>query len=414
MAEYIKKINIDQLRLGMYIADLDCGWMSHPFWLTRFRVEREEQISQLRDAGIMAFYIDTRKGIDVSDAQLKSEVDQSIDNALLDLLVEKPGQVVTAELGTELPRAKAILDRAHETIHHILLDAKLGKKLNLGPVRDVAQELADSVRRNADALNILARIKEKDSYIFHHSISVGVLLMILQHDSGLSSEEVMDAGIGGMLHDIGKIYVDSQILNKPGKLSHIEFEAMRKHVGYGVSVLKQYPELSSDVILPALEHHERYDGTGYPFGKKGEQISSLGQKAAIIDVYDALTSDRCYHRGMTPPMAIRKIFEWSKHHFNPQQVKDFVKSIGIYPVGTLVSLESGKLAVVVEHNYDDLTSPKVLAFFNMQNKLHIKPQLIDLARHFGFGGGDRVLRYEDERKWGLDPYHYLQQWMTWN
>ncbi|MBV8680236.1 MAG: HD-GYP domain-containing protein [Aquitalea sp.] len=411
MDEYVKKIHIDQLRPGMYIADLDCGWMSHPFWLTRFKVKEEAQISQLRDAGIVEFYIDTQKGIDVFDAQSVNEVNLSLDKEILNILAEKPSHAATADLGSELPRAKAILERAHETIHTVLLDAKLGRKLNLSPVRDAAMQLTESVCRNADALNILTRIKEKDSYIFHHSISVGVLLMLLQHDAGVSDDEVIDAGIGGMLHDIGKVYIDPNILNKPGKLTDLEFAEMRKHVGYGVSALKSYQELSYDVILPALEHHERYDGTGYPFQKKGDQISILGQKAAIIDVYDALTSERCYHKGMPPPMAIRKMFEWSKHHFNPQIVREFVRSIGIYPVGTLVSLESGKLAVVSEHNADDLTSPKVVAFFHASKKIHIQPHEIDLARHFGFGGGDRIIRPEDERSWGVDPQYYLQQWL---
>ncbi|XLM20989.1 phosphodiesterase, partial [Chromobacterium piscinae] len=159
--------------------------------------------------------------------------------------------------------------------------------------------------------------------------------------------------------------------------------------------------------LVAGQHHERHDGSGYPAGLKGDEISQLGQMAAIVDVYDALTSDRCYHQGMSPTDALRKIYEWSKFHFNPELVQAFMRAIGIYPIGTLVRLESGRLGVVVEQNDHNLISPKVKVFFSIKSNTHIPPEIVDLSRRLGAGGGDSIVKHESPEKWHIDPLRFL-------
>jgi len=221
----------------------------------------------------------------------------------------------------------------------------------------------------------------------------------------LDAEAIHQAGIGGMLHDLGKMRVPDHILNKPGKLTDGEFEIMKSHVLLGVDTLRQTPGISRTVMQIAGEHHERFDGTGYPERLGGEGISVLGRMAAIVDVYDALTSNRIYHKGMEPPAALRKLFEWSGQHLDEALVQHFIQAIGIYPVGSLVRLDSDRLAVVLEQSAGSLLSPKVRVVYDVARGRRINPQDLDLS--LPESGGDAITSNEDPEAWGLRPFDYL-------
>ncbi len=216
------------------------------------------------------------------------------------------------------------------------------------------------------------------------------------------------AGIGGLLHDAGKMKVPDEILNKPGKYTDEEFAIMKRHPEEGEKILLSIPGIHSVSIDIALHHHERFDGSGYPHRQAGEELSEFARMAAIVDVYDAITSTRCYHRGMPAAEGLRKLWEWSKFHFDPKLVQDFIRTVGIYPVGSLVKLESGRLAVVLEQNENSLLTPCVKAIFSTRSNTYTPPLLIDLARPMGHGGGDRIIGYEDPAKWKIDMAPYLR------
>jgi HD-GYP domain-containing protein (c-di-GMP phosphodiesterase class II) len=214
-------------------------------------------------------------------------------------------------------------------------------------------------------------------------------------------------GIGGMLHDIGKMKVPDEILNKPGKLTDEEFDIMRSHVVHSRDILSDTPGIAQASLDVAAQHHERFDGSGYPLKLKGSEMSIYGQMASIVDVYDAITSDRCYHKGMEPTVALRKMFEWSKFHFNPELVHTFVRSIGIYPVGTLVMLESGRIGIVIEQREASLAQPLVRVVFNAKKDYYIKPEDVDLSKPLGRGGADKIVSHESPAKWGIDPHKFM-------
>jgi HD-GYP domain-containing protein (c-di-GMP phosphodiesterase class II) len=208
-----------------------------------------------------------------------------------------------------------------------------------------------------------------------------------------------------MLHDIGKMRVPDHILNKPGKLTDAEFEIMKGHVTLGVETLRQTPGISRTVMQIAGEHHERFEGTGYPERLRGESISMLGRMAAIVDVYDALTSNRIYHKGMEPPAALRKLFEWSGAHLDEALVQHFIQAIGIYPVGSLVRLDSNRLAVVMEQSAGSLLSPQVRVVYDVARGRRIDPQDLDLS--LPESGGDAIASNEDPESWGIQPFEFL-------
>ena len=402
----VKKVDVSQLKVGMFLHDLSCGWMSHPFVRNRFLITSEAEIGKIIDARIHDVYIDTGKGLDVTDAPTREEVRASIEREITDIAAVKPAMVPRSTLAEELARARPIKEKAKQLVGSLMQDAKLGKAIEISSVEPVVQNITDSIFRNPGALIGLLQIRNKDDYTFLHSVNVCALMVAFCKASGMDSATIRQAGIGGLLHDIGKAKVSDKILNKPGKLTDAEFDIMKRHPEDGHEILSVISGIGAIPLDIALHHHERSNGSGYPEKLPAEAISLFAQMAAIVDVYDAITADRSYHKGMPAAEALRNIYEWSKFHLNPQQVHAFLRCVGIYPVGTLVLLESGRLGVVTENNEENLLAPKVNVFFRTQSKTYLKPQEVDLSDSNGAGGNDRILSHEDPAKWRVDPTRF--------
>ena len=400
----IKKVSKIDLRLGMFIHDLNCGWMDHSFLRNSFMLRKDSDLQKIMDSGISEVYIDTVKGIDASGSPTLGEVQADLAARMLDLSTPKPppgGHTTHLE---ELGFAKKIQQEANKVIHSVLGDARLGRQIQVERLQPVVAQITESILRNPGTLVSLGRIREGDTYTFQHSVSVCTLLVSFCRYLELSPEIIHEAGIGGMLHDIGKMRVPDHILNKPAKLTDEEFAIMKEHVTLGLEILRGTPGISRTVIQVAGEHHERFEGSGYPEQLRGGEISQLGRMAAIVDVYDALTSNRIYHKGMEPPAALTKLFEWSDHHFDAELVQHFIQAIGIYPVGSLVKLASNRLAVVMEQSVQGLLSPKVRMMYDIPRGRRLSPVDIDLADP---ACDDSIVCNEDPEIWGQNPFEYL-------
>lgn len=403
----IKKISVHQLKVGMHVRDLICHWMDHPFMRNRFVISSEDEIRKIIAAGIHEVHIDTDKGLDVKDAPTVEEVKNALEREITDIASGQQTSITRVSLTEELTRAKQIKDQAHELVRNVMHDARLGKAVELDQVEPVVQNITESILRNPGALTGLLRIKNKDDYTFLHSVSVCTLLVAFCRSVGMDSATIRLAGLGGLLHDTGKALVPDDVLNKPGRLTDEEFDIIRKHPKDGYDILLKSPDIGEVPLDITLHHHERMDGSGYPDKLPGDQISTLAQMAAIVDVYDAITADRCYHKGMSAADALRKMYEWSKFHFNPLHMQSFMRCVGIYPVGTLVLLESGRLGVVTEPHETNLLTPKLRVFFNTKSNTYITPQEIDLSKPLGMGGGDKILNHESPEKWRVDPMKFF-------
>ncbi|HAT29350.1 MAG TPA: phosphodiesterase [Janthinobacterium sp.] len=401
-----KKVDSAQLKVGMYIHDLSCDWMTHPFVRNRFMLTSEDEIRKIIQAGIHDVVIDSVRGLDVQDAPTLAEADAATERELA-LIASVPPPITRVSLGVELARAARIRHQAANVVRGVMTDARLGRAIELDRVRPMVQDITESITRNPGALVGLLRIKTKDDYAFLHSVSVCALLVAFCRSRGMDAEITQQAGLGGLLHDTGKAMVPDSVLNKAAPLTEAEFELVRRHPRDGYDILRQSPEIGPIPLDITLHHHERRDGSGYPDKLVGDAIGELVQMASIVDVYDAITADRCYHKGMSAAEALRKIYEWSKFHFNPQYAQEFMRCVGIYPVGTLVMLESGRLAVVVESHETNLLAPKVNVFFSTRSNAYIKPETVDLSRGFGFGGGDKIVGHESASKWNVDPMRFI-------
>ncbi len=398
----IKRVRVEDLRTGMYIHDLNCGWLQHGFLRQRFMLRHPDQIQKMRDQGMHELYIDTERGDDVAGAPTKAEIDLVLDQQL------KQSAAAGAALPTarvsqkeESVQAKRILGEASVMVDGLLQDVRLGKQVDTAKAAPLVKEINASVLRNPGALLSLCRIKEADTYTFQHSVSICALLVSFTNALGMPADLVHEAGLGGLLHDIGKMKIPNEILNKPGKLTEQEFTIMKSHAAFSRDLLSGVPGISDMVIQIAGEHHERMGGGGYPAGIPGEGISQIGRMAAIVDVYDALTSNRVYHKGMEPSEVLKKLLEWSGSHLDGDLVQQFIRTLGIYPVGALVRLSSGRLAVVVEQS-EDLLRPTVRLVFDTKLGLRLPVRDLHLLH-----AAEEIEDYEEPDEWDLDPLVFL-------
>jgi putative nucleotidyltransferase with HDIG domain len=283
-------------------------------------------------------------------------------------------------------------------------EARMGKALNADDALPIVEEITTSVARNPGALIGLARLKNKDDYTYMHSVAVCALMVSLARQLELDDEHVRQAGLAGLLHDIGKMMIPPEILNKPGKLTDAEFETVKNHPAEGHKLLLEGSGISDIALDVCLHHHEKVDGSGYPEHLSDEQISLYAKMGAVCDVYDAITSDRPYKNGWEPAESIRKMAEWSKGHFDLRIFEAFVRSIGIYPVGSLIRLKSDRLGVVIEQTEKSLLTPKVKVFFSIKSDIRIPPEILDLSKH---ACTDKIVSHEDPAKWAIHDMHTL-------
>lgn len=398
----IKKIVVDQLQPGMYVHDLNCGWLDHPFLTNSFFVKDEAVIEKILAVGVRELYIDTIKGADVFLARTQQEVNDELDQQMLEIARKKSDKPLVADLAEEGGRARRLHGEANRIVRNLMGDVRLGLQLEVDRLEPLVENMVDSIFRNQDALLPLAHLKSHDSYTFEHSVSVCALMVAFGRGLKLPRETIKEIALGGLVHDVGKAKVPDSILNKPAKLTDDEFTRMKSHVVQSIIILQNTPGIGDQALHVAGQHHERFDGTGYPNRLKGPQISLHGQMAAIVDVYDAISSDRVYHKGMPPSVALKKLLEWSQHHFDPLLVQSFIRAIGIYPSGTLVRLDSGRLGVVMEQNEGNLLQPVVRVFYHAVKQYYLPPETIDLAR-----AQDRVVSTESYEKWKIDPHQWL-------
>lgn len=405
----IKKIPTDCLEPGMYVSDFNAGWIDHPFALNSMLIGSDTEVAKVRAAGIRELFIDTARGRDVgSAAPTAAEAAQETRAQVAQLAETAKAPMPRVPLSEEMARARGAFSEATRIIHHLMDDIRLGKQIDIAATKPTVEKITASVLRNSNAMMTMRRLKSLDDYTFLHSVSVCAMLASFGKVRDMELNAIHDIALGGLFHDVGKMRVAAAVLHKPGKLNEEEFRHLKSHVVLGSDLLRQLPGVPPLALEVVEQHHERHDGSGYPKGLKGEEISPVGRMSAIIDVYDAITSDRIYGKGLSPALAVQKLFEWSKHHFDPEMTQLFLKSIGIYPVGSLVKLESGRLGVVIAQSEKSLLTPTVRVMYDSKRQHYLTPEVVDLSRPMGAGGADQIVGYELADKFGIDISRFLQ------
>jgi putative nucleotidyltransferase with HDIG domain len=379
----------------MFVHGFEENWLKHPFWRNKFLIENPARLREIQQCGITHCLIDISKGPDVPAQQAGPA-------AANDSAVVEPRAAPKRErvpLTEELQEAARLRARSGEAMRRLFADVRLGNAIEPSVCAPLVDEVMESINRHPDALLSLVRLKTADEYTYMHSVAVCALMVALGRQLGLNDAQCREAGMAGMLHDLGKAAMPQEILNKPGKLTPEEFDIIKQHAMRGYEMLIAGANVSEGVLDVCRHHHERWDGTGYPDGLAGENISLLARMGAVCDVYDAVTSDRPYKAGWDPAHSLSHMATW-KGHFDTTVFQSFVKSVGIYPTGSLVRMRSGRLAVVLEQNTATLTKPRVKIFFSTKAGLPLAPQILDLsAAHVT----DHIEARESPENWNF-PY----------
>lgn len=374
-----------------------CGsWLDHPFWRTRFLLVDPNDVALIRESTIQEVWIDVDLGLDVAGGGCVEER-ESLPPPEAPVAAPTGVVPVKAAFDQEVKRAAKICAKSKEAVVSMFQEARMGKAIETEQAQVLVEEISSSIMRNPGALISLARLKTADDYTYMHSVAVCALMIALARQLGLDQQATREAGLAGLLHDLGKALMPAEILNKPGKLTDQEFTIIKGHPEAGHRLLLQGTGVTAIMKDVCLHHHEKMDGSGYPEGLADDRISLHARMGAVCDVYDAVTSNRPYKAGWDPAESIKRMAEW-RGHFDPGIFQAFVKSLGIYPIGSFVRLQSGRLGVVVEQGEKSLLQPRVKVFFSSKALAYIRPEVVDLSRP---GSPDKIAGREDPAKWGI-------------
>ena len=397
----LKKIPVDDLRLGMHLHAMCGAWLDHPFWRTKFILDDPADLDKLRASSVKEVWIDVSKGRDVetpaSEGVAPRRDAAPAREARAAAPAEPPARQAppAAEFGAELQRASALVNQSREAVSSLFAGARMGRALDTEKCLPLVDEIATSVWRNPGAIVSLARLKTHDDYTYMHSMAVCALMVSLGRQLGMDESTAREVGMAGMLHDMGKAMMPLEVLNKPSKLTEAEYQIMKTHPQHGYELLQEGKGVGEVALDVTLHHHERPDGRGYPHGLAGDALTRVARMGAVCDVYDAITSNRPYKAGWDPAESIAKMASWAGQ-FDTEIFQAFVKSLGISPIGSLVRMRSGKLGVVVEQNESSLVAPRVKLFFSTRSGMPVPVELVDLSAP---GCADAIAARESNAQW---------------
>jgi HD-GYP domain-containing protein (c-di-GMP phosphodiesterase class II) len=355
----------------MFIYGFGGSWFDHPFWRTRFVLASAEDLEKVQASAVPYVIIDEARGRKLEDPPAPASVaptpSSSAGAPVRCRRVPLPPpdrsqtlmQTITRQRRRQVQR---MVGEARQTMRGLFDDARMGRAVRVADTHKLVEDIADAVANSPRTVIDVVRLKSKDEYTFAHSVAVCTLMINVATFLGLDPQETRDYGQAGLLHDLGKVGIPQEVLNKPAALTQEEFACVRDHPEHGYRLL----EASGDVCATALDvcrhHHERQDGRGYPQGLAASQISRAAAFGAICDCYDALTSDRIYKQAWSPPEALAAMWSW-EGHFDRDLLFIFMQSIGVFPPGMVVRLRSNRLALVQPGRRHD-TGPHVTAFFS--------------------------------------------------
>ncbi len=396
----LKTISTKQVRLGMHIHELKGAWVDHPFWKSKFIIDNPKDLAKLQTSVIKQVVIDISKGLDVEVSQ-----SQQAAPAAENLIVkpEEPLIVKKISAAEETHAARRLINASRKAVEGMFSDVRMGKAVSAEAVMPLVDDIAASIERNQSALISLARLKTQDDYTYMHSVAVCALMTALAKQLGLDDTSVKQAGLAGLLHDLGKAAIPLEILNKPGALTDEEFKLVKLHPEKGHALLIEAGITDEATLDVCLHHHEKMDGSGYPHRLIGDKISLFAKMGAICDVYDAVTSNRPYKSGWEPGESLKKMASW-KGHFDIEILKAFVKSVGIYPIGSVVLLKSNRLGVVVDQSAKSLLTPIVKVFFSTKSASRIPIKIVDLSKP---ASNDEVVALDKAENWGINDVDEL-------
>jgi len=365
-----KVLKVDELEVGMYVVRVTKSRGS-AIMTSKGVIKEASSLAKLKALKIQEVEIDSSKS-ECLPEKMSEETDATDSN------LEAPSSTQSSSLTQEIEKAKSMYDKARETQRKARAKIKAEGLFDIKEFELIAEEFFDSIVRNQDALLCMTKLQDKDSYLLEHSINVGILLAIFAQQMGMNKNIALRLTLAGLLHDIGKIKIPDKILLKSGKLTDEEFAEIKKHPEYGAEILAKLG-VDSLAIQIALQHHERLTGNGYPSGLLAHQINKYVRMSCIVDVFDAMTAERVYKPAMTAFQVFKVMKTHGSNQYDMKLLNQFIKAIGLFSIGSIVLMQSKKLADVTATNHDEPLLPKVTIFYNVKHKRHIEIEMINLS-----------------------------------
>ncbi|MFQ5487025.1 MAG: HD-GYP domain-containing protein [Gammaproteobacteria bacterium] len=412
MVEYTQeKIAIQDLLTGMYVAKLDRPWVGTPFPIQGFHIQSEDDIKKLA-LHCKYVHVDVAKSR-VAVKRLRTRPSQTVSLGKTNLRVDDEVYEKTKPLKQEIHTASKLHKDISQAIDQLMNKLAAGKPVVIKTAKKVTDRMVNSIARNPDAFIWIARIRSKDEYIYGHSVRATIWAITFGRHLGLSRERLENLALGVLLSEVGKTKLPDEILRKRGRLTADEFEVMKKHIAYGVAILRESKDIQQDVLDVVGTHHERHNGTGYPRGLKGNQIPLLGKIASIVDFYDAVTCPRHEELALSPSEAMIKLHELRDRDFQAELVDEFIQAIGIYPTGSLIELSSGEVGVITEQNSGRRLRPRVLLILDRHKRPLKKQREIDLqkALHDDQGRKLTIAACLPEGSYDIDLSHFRKKFI---
>ena len=370
------QIPVEDLEVGMYVVKLDCAWEETSFLYQGFFIYDQQDINELKSV-CKTVFIQAEK--ETSEEKQKVKLSTGKER-IRTKVIEKITYVNKIPAYRELEKASATYQEAKQLISNIFLTLKLGKSFNVNEVKTVVTDIVGSILRNPKALQWLSLIKNKDEYTAEHCLRVCILSISLGRELGMLEGELIDLGISGFLHDVGKTRVPNEVLNKPGRFTDKEFSIMKSHATHGKDILMSMSGVPAIAIDVAYTHHERIDGKGYPRNLSAHKISHFARIVAITDAYDAITSQRVYKTALSSLESLRIIFDDKQSHFDGELADLFIKLVGIYPAGHIAELSTGDVGIILKSSNENRLKPKVLCLVDIDKRKQ-KERIVDLSKN---------------------------------
>jgi HD-GYP domain-containing protein (c-di-GMP phosphodiesterase class II) len=374
-----QKISVSDVRVGMYVCRLDRPWLETRYLFQGFHINSDEDINELREI-CEYVYVDPERG-EVPKQRLQTlplttPKDKFV--AVFKNVSRTDRYPVVTTVQEEIQACRESRDRAIDLVTNLLQDIKAGRHIKVDAVRSAVSGLMQSIIRNPDAFFWLTRLKNVDDYAYAHCVDACGLAVAFGRHLGFSRPELEDLATGVLLFDIGKLQLPDGLLKKPGRLTDSEFALIRRHVEFGARMVQEMEGSSKRIVSTVWYHHERHNGKGYPRGVPGHRIPVNGRIAALVDCYDAITSDRPYSSAVSAYDAVQKIYEWRGKDFQTDMVEQFIQCIGLYPTGTLVELSTGEVGLVLSQNRVRRLRPKVMLVLDSDKVAYEFNPVVDL------------------------------------
>ncbi|MDD3050123.1 MAG: HD-GYP domain-containing protein [Candidatus Cloacimonetes bacterium] len=366
-------VRVVDARMGMCLAKAITDKSGNIILDAGMYITSNQQIIQFNQLGIKSILVDNSKSL--TDFAIPVKLPKSKQS----LKKTKSPEQIVSELKEELAEAREFYNASEKVVSDIMHNVRSGKAIPQNVVDNTVKEVIGSISRNYQALLSMTNLRQYDEYTFNHSVNVMVLSLSLAYHLNLTNDEIFSIGKGAILHDIGKAKLPITLINKPGKLSDYEFNLIKTHPIHGLEICMQ-EHIKDDIVNDIVgHHHESYDGSGYPEHLRTREISKYAAIVSISDFYDALTTQRSYKQVINPPEAINIIYGTSNKKFDRRLVNYFIKTVGIYPVGSIVKLASKRIAMIVGFNSDDLLTPVCKILVNANNTVNLDRETISLA-----------------------------------